>query len=318
MYGAMIGDYVGSIYEWHNIKTKDFPFFSHRCFLTDDSFMTIAVAQACSNWPEHRDLEAFSEDVKFEMTRIGLTYPHKGYGGRFRQWLLDPHPEPYNSYGNGSAMRVSPCGFAAESLEEAEALAEASAMPTHNHPEGIKGAKAVAAAVYLARTGHTRSEIGAYIRDNYYPLDKTLAQIRPDYKFDVSCQGTVPPAIQAFLESTSFEDTIRNAISLGGDSDTVAAITGAIAEAYYGIPDEMREHIKRVIKTTCWQEEIDMVRKFRHMYFKSFHLPIIDNLKLRHGYGGNAPAIGPILREMRRELKEKGEDPDDAHIRLLQ
>lgn len=270
MYGAMIGDYVGSIYEWHNIKTKDFPFFSKKCFLTDDSFMTIAVAQACRNWPEHHDLEAFAEDVKFEMIRIGRTYPNKGYGGSFRKWLNSEKPEPYNSYGNGSAMRVSPCGFTARSLAEAEALAEASALPTHNHSEGIKGAKATAASVYLARTGHTRSEIGAYIRENYYPLAETLAQIRPVYAFNGSCQGTVPQAIQAFLESASFEDAIRNAISIGGDSDTVAAITGGIAEAYYGIPFEMRMRIERVIDLTCRKEEQEIIRRFRKKYYTSF------------------------------------------------
>lgn len=316
MYGAMIGDYVGSIYEWHNIKTKEFPFFRGKCFLTDDSYMTIAVAQACRNWPEHRDLEAFSEDVKFEMIRIGRTYPNKGYGGGFRRWLHSEKPHPYYSCGNGSAMRVSPCGFAARTLEEAEALAEASALPTHDHPEGIKGAQATAAAVFLARTGHTRSEIGAYIRENYYPLKETLAQIRPVYEFDGTCQGTVPQAIQAFLESTSFEDAIRNAISLGGDSDTLAAITGGIAEAYYGVPLEMRKRIKQVIAKSCYQEEQDMVLNFRHYYYNSFHIPT-DYVKLRFCYGGDTPPIGPAMRRVRQKRVEKGEDPDGKRIDLL-
>jgi len=316
MYGAMIGDYVGSIYEWHNIKAKDFPFFSRKCFLTDDSFMTIAVAQACSNWPERRDLAAFAEDVKFEMIRIGRTYPHKGYGGSFRKWLKAEKPEPYNSYGNGAAMRVSPCGFAARSLKEAEALAEASATPTHNHPEGIKGAKAVAAAVYLASMGRTRSEIGAYIRENYYPLDKTLAQIRPDYRFDVTCQGTVPPAIQAFLESANFEDAIRNAISIGGDSDTLAAITGSIAEAYYGIPRELRDQIKQAVHGTCMREEIEIVRRFRNQYSYAFHIPT-DVLKLKHCYDFDTPPIGPAIRRLRKERIEKGEDPDAKSYNIL-
>lgn len=262
MLGAIIGDYVGSVYEWNNIKTKLFPFFNRKCKLTDDSFMTIAVAHACSNWDRHHNLDAFSEDVKLEMLRIGRFYPNKDYGGSFRRWLNSPDPQPYGSYGNGSAMRVSPCGFAARSLEEAKALAKASALPTHNHPEGIRGAQATAAAIYLARTGHKRSEIGDYIREHYYPLDKTLAQIRPDYTYDVSCQGTVPPAIQAFLESTSFEDAIRNAISLGGDSDTLAAITGGIAEAYYGVPDRMRNYMDEVIRHSCSIEERATIRTF--------------------------------------------------------
>ena len=263
MYGAMIGDYVGSIYEWHNIKTKDFPLFQDRCFLTDDSFMTIAVAQACSNWPEHRDLVAFARDVSFEMQRIGNIYPHKGYGGGFRKWLRARHPRPYNSCGNGSAMRVSPCGFVAGSLQEAELLAEASAAPTHNHPEGIKGAKAVAGAIYLAKSGYSKEEIRDYITTYYYPLDRTLDEIRPEYTFQGTCQGTVPESIQAFLESTGFEDAIRNAISLGGDSDTLAAITGSIAEAYYGVPQELRDHIKRIIYYSCELEERDIVSRFR-------------------------------------------------------
>lgn len=313
MYGAMIGDYVGSVYEWNNIKTKDFPFFGSGCFLTDDSFMTIAVAQACRNWPVHRDLEAFTEDVKFEMTRIGLSYPNKGYGGRFKKWLFDPHAKPYNSYGNGSAMRVSPCAYAARSMEEAEALAEASALPTHNHPEGIKGAKATAAAIYLARVGGTRSEIGAYIREHYYPLEQTLEQIRPNYSFDVTCQGTVPQAIQAFLESASFEDAIRNAISIGGDSDTVAAITGGIAEAYYGIPRKMISRIKLVVAQTCLCEEQDIVKGFRKDYFHALYAAT-KGVEYREGCD---PAMGPTLREFRQEKIRRGELPDGKHFKVL-
>lgn len=235
MNGAMFGDFVGSIYEWDNIKTKDFLFTTPDCFLTDDSYMTLAVASACVNWPKHHDLDRFSSDVMQEMLRIGRKYPGKGYGGRFSRWLQSNDPQPYGSYGNGSAMRVSPCGFIARSLAEAEDLAEYSAYPTHDHREGVKGAKATAAAVYMACNHATKEEIADYIRNNYYPLDKTLDEIRPTYTFDDTCQGTVPPAIQAFLESTGFEDAIRNAISLGGDSDTLAAITGGIAEAFYGI-----------------------------------------------------------------------------------
>lgn len=306
MYGAMIGDYVGSIYEWNNIKTKDFPLVQEtKCFLTDDSYMTIAVAQACANWPKHHDLEAFTADVQFEMIRIGRTYPNEGYGGSFFRWLFSRRPRPYRSCGNGSAMRVSPCGFAADTLADAEALAEASAMPTHNHPEGIKGAKATAAAIFLAQSGYTQEEIGAYIRENYYPLAENLEEIRAHYTFDGTCQGTVPQAIQAFLESTSFEDAIRNAISLGGDSDTLAAITGGIAEAYYGIPTELRDVLMRVILRSCFKEERDIIRHFRHCYGGRFHITCADTIKWKMCYGRNTPPVGVVRRKTR--LKAQAE-----------
>ena len=272
MYGALFGDYVGSIYEWHNIKTKDFPLGSRGCQFTDDSSMTIAVAQACNNWEEHRDLAAFQEDVQFEMIRIGLTYPNKGYGGRFRRWLNSDHPYPYGSYGNGSAMRVSPCGLAARSLSEALDLAKASAMPTHNHPEGIKGAQAVAVAVYLAYNDCPKEAIREAIHEYFYPLDKTLDEIRPDYEFDETCQGSVPQAIEAFLESANFEDAIRNAVSIGGDSDTIAAITGSIAEAYYGMPHAFNRKTRYEVERLCYREEQDIVARFRHRFCKQLYI----------------------------------------------
>lgn len=233
MYGAIIGDIVGSKYEFGNFKSKEFPLFSEGCDYTDDTIMTVAVASAL--------LRARNEDGGFkkilveEMQRFGRAYPHPrgAYGGRFAAWLQSADPQPYGSYGNGSAMRVSPCGLLAVTLEEALELAQASAEVTHDHPEGIKGAKAVAAAVFMARTGAAKEEIREYIEENFYPLDKTLDEIRITYRFDDSCQGTVPQAITAFLESCSFEDAIRNAVSLGGDSDTIGAITGAIAWSFY-------------------------------------------------------------------------------------
>ena len=234
MYGAIIGDTVGSVYEFDNVKTKEFPLFSEYSSFTDDSVMTIAVAAALLRWKQDgADLHRATVE---EMQRFGRLYPHpKGaYGGRFSQWLRSDDPQPYNSLGNGSAMRVSPCGLIAGSLEEALELAAVSAEVTHNHPEGIKGAQATAAAIYLAKTGSGIPEIRSYISENFYPMDRTLDEIRPDYHFDETCPGTVPEAITAFLESKSFEDAIRNAVSLGGDSDTIGAITGAIAWAYYG------------------------------------------------------------------------------------
>ena len=201
--------------------------------------MTCAVAQALMDSRE--DFSDLQEKTISAMQRIGRQFPKCGYGARFIDWMFSDDPQPYNSYGNGSAMRVSPCGFAAKTLEEAVAMADAVTKVTHNHPEGMKGAVATAAAIFLARSGKTREEIREYIVRNYYPLNFTLDEIRPTYTFDVSCQGSVPQALEAFFESESFEDAIRNAISIGGDSDTIAAITGGVAEAFYGVPEEIRD-----------------------------------------------------------------------------
>lgn len=243
MIGAIIGDIVGSVYEFDNIKTKDFPFFRPDCEATDDSIMTLAVAKSILE--ANGDLETLSQQTVANMIQLGNRYPFAGYGGRFMQWLkkgkYKANPGPYNSFGNGSAMRASPCGFAANTLEEAIAMARITAEVTHNHPEGIKGAEATAAAIFLAKTGAGMNEIKVYITAHYYPLDFTLDQIRPTYKYDVSCQGSVPQALEAFFESTSYEDAIRGAVSIGGDSDTIACITGGIAEAYWGVPESIRK-----------------------------------------------------------------------------
>ncbi|MDR2619621.1 MAG: ADP-ribosylglycohydrolase family protein [Propionibacteriaceae bacterium] len=229
MLGAIIGDIVGSVYEWNNIKTKEFPLFREDCFFTDDTVMTIATADALLHGGE-------ADDFVAAYSKWGQLYPNASYGARFSNWIYSDKHEPYNSWGNGSAMRVSPCAWFAKSLEEAETIAARSAAVTHNHPEGIKGAQATAAAIYLARTGKTKPEIKNYIETTYgYDLSKTLDEIRPTYRFNESCQDTVPQAIIAFLESEDFKDAIRNAISLGGDSDTLAAITGSIAEAAYPV-----------------------------------------------------------------------------------
>jgi len=238
MTGAILGDIVGSIYEFDNIKTKEFELFDKECFFTDDSVMTIAIAEALLQAEEinEENLEDFKENLITVMHEIGVKYPDCGYGGHFLVWILRNKREPYNSFGNGSAMRVSSVGWYAKTLEEAELIAKATAEVSHNHPEGIKGAVATSGAIFLARTGATIDEIKKYI-SKYYTIDFTIDKIRPVYKFNETCQETVPQAMQAFFESTSFEDAIRNAISIGGDSDTLAAITGAVAEAYYGIPE---------------------------------------------------------------------------------
>lgn len=262
MIGAIIGDIVGSVYEWHNIKTKEFPFFRDDCFYTDDTVMTIAVAEGLMN--------GGSEDAFIDaMKKYGRMYPNAGYGGRFGEWLNSETREPYNSFGNGSAMRVSPvgwvmnCGFCARTgmwPSKGQETARRSAAVTHNHPEGIKGAQAVADAIFICRMyrGKYVTDYGTepifpaiddckrYVKEHTeqeygYDLSRTLDEIRPTYRFHESCQDTVPQAVAAFLESTDFEDAIRNAVSLGGDSDTLAAITGGIAEAAYGVPQWMKD-----------------------------------------------------------------------------
>lgn len=240
MLGAIIGDIVGSRFEWNNIKSKEFDFLTYTCELTDDSVMSLAVAKAILEVGD--DIDALGSLTTKYMREIGRKYPNCGYGGMFKQWMVADSMGAYNSYGNGAAMRVSACGFAARNLEEAKLLSCKVTEVTHNHPEGIKGAEATAVCVFLAREGKNILEIRDYVDQHYYPMNFTLDGIRGSYRFDVTCQGTVPQAIMAFLESTGFEDAIRNAVSIGGDSDTLAAITGGIAEAYYGIPVEIRKH----------------------------------------------------------------------------
>ena len=250
MKGAIIGDIVGSIYEFHNIKTKDFPLLSPNCFFTDDTVMTVAVAAALETAGVDAPDAVISRWMLKMMRGYGRTYPDRGYGGMFRRWLEERHPRPYYSSGNGSAMRVSPVAWFARSLEECEKLARLSAEITHNHPDGICGAQATAGAVYLALHGGTKDDIMNYV-SRYYDWDFCLDEIRPKYTFDHFAsinEGTIPYAVEAFIESESFEDAIRNTISIGGDSDTLAAITGAIAEAYYGVPDELWEQAKSYLE----------------------------------------------------------------------
>lgn len=265
MYGAIFGDYVGSIYEFDNIKTKEFELYNPRAAITDDSYMTIAVASACLSYADHRNYDEFTEDVARELRRIGRLYPFPmgGYGSMFRNWLMSRDPQPYGSWGNGSAMRVAACGWVADSLLEAEKLGWNSAMPTHDHPDALLGAKATAGVIYLARTGKSKEHILNYLRERFYPMDKTLDEIRPTYEFDGSCLGTAPVAIQAFLESTDFEDAIRNAVSVGGDCDTLTAITGSIAEAYYGMPEELIAMTRLALFEGLREDEMEIVDDFR-------------------------------------------------------
>ena len=249
MLGAIIGDIVGSRFEFDNHKSKEFGLFGgdglrrRPCNFNDDTVLTAAVADALMTVGKLFDEKTLIGTLIYKMHEYGRLYPNAGFGGKFFDWLYEGRVEPYNSFGNGSAMRVSPCAWCAETLEECLKLAEISAAVTHNHPEGIKGAKATAAAIFLAREGKRKEDIRHYIEENYYPhaFEKTLDEIRPTYKFNETCQETVPQALEAFYESTSFEDAIRCAVSVGGDSDTLACITGSIAEAFYGIPKEIEE-----------------------------------------------------------------------------
>jgi len=239
MIGALAGDIIGSVYEWHNIKTKQFELFRPDCFFTDDSVLTISLAEAILTRGDYVSL----------MKSYYRRYPDAGYGGFFHRWAGAEHSEPYNSWGNGAAMRISPVGFAFNTLEEVLERARQYTEVTHNHPAGIQGAQATASAIFLARTGKTKHEIKTYVATTFgYDLSLTLDEIRPTYAFDESCQGTVPQAITAFLESCDFEDAIRNAISLGGDSDTLACITGGIAQAFYGgVPDFVTHKVMKIL-----------------------------------------------------------------------
>ena len=237
MFGAIAGDVIGSVFERFPVKTTDFPLFAPDSIFTDDTVLTVAVAWSILN----------KTDYTRSMKTFGRKYPRAGYGGFFYRWMFSPDPEPYNSWGNGSAMRVSPVGFAFSTAEDVLNEAEKSAEVTHNHPEGIKGAQATALAIYLARTGKDKASIKEEISHRFgYDLDRRVSEIRKDYRFDVSCQGSVPEAIIAFLESEDYEDAVRRAISLGGDSDTQACMAGGIAQAYYKtVPQEIVSNVRK-------------------------------------------------------------------------
>lgn len=247
MYGAILGDIIGSPYEFdQGDKTKEFPLFSKNSTFTDDSVMTIAVAGALLT--SHREKAVIQMRLIHGMQRYGRMFPYAGYGGMFRRWLASDNPEPYGSYGNGSAMRVSAVAWRYNSIRTVRTVARWTAEITHNHPEGIKGAEATAAAIFLARTGSSKAEIKTYIEENFgYDLSRTCDEIRPGYHHMESCQETVPEAITAFLEGESFEDVIRTAVSLGGDCDTLTCIAGAIAEGFYGVPEELKQECRNYL-----------------------------------------------------------------------
>ena len=254
MIGAIAGDIIGSVYERHPIKTKDFPLFHPRCTFTDDTVLTVAIADAILSGRPY--IESIRE--------IGRRYPNAGYGGTFIHWLFSDDPRPYNSWGNGSAMRVSPIGFAFGSEDEVLQQAAMTAKISHDHPEGVKGAQATALAVFLALRGIGKERIRSRVMETFgYDLNRTVDDIRPTYVFDVSCQGTVPEAIISFLDSDCYEDAVRNAVSLGGDSDTLACITGGIAEAFYGtVPEEIQRKVQVCLTPDLWQVVEAFLRRY--------------------------------------------------------
>ena len=257
MYGAILGDMIGRPYEFlRAVKDRNFELFNKRSVFSDDSVMTIAVAEALLKVTDGRSRAFTTEDPDIEnrfkeilidsLKKWGRRYPDAGYGGRFMAWLLSDKREPYNSYGNGSAMRVSAAGYIADELETTIKVAAWTAEVTHNHHEGVKGAEAVAACIFMARTGCTKEEIKGYVESTFhYDLSRTVDEIKPGYSFDVSCQGSVPESIICFLEGDSFESAVRNAVYLGGDTDTMGAIAGSIAEAYYGVPESLKEECRK-------------------------------------------------------------------------
>jgi ADP-ribosylglycohydrolase len=253
MIGAIAGDIIGSIYEHHRIKTKEFPLFGRLCHFTDDTVLTVAVADVLLKG------ESYSDRFRQYYRR----YEQAAYGASFQHWALSREPKPYGSFGNGSAMRVSPIGFAFDDLGTVLSEAKRSAEVTHDHPEGIKGAQAAAAAVFLARLHTPKDEIRSYLeREFAYDLSRRLDEIRPEYQFDLTCQGTVPAALRSFLEASDFEDAIRNAVSLGGDSDTLACIAGGIAGAYYGVP----AHIATETRSRLDDALRGVVLRFEHRF----------------------------------------------------
>lgn len=300
MLGAIIGDIVGSVYEWNNHKSKEFTFLTYRNFFTDDSVMSLAIAKALlMAKPDHSDLSDVA--IKY-MQEVGRKYPDCGYGGGFYKWMFLDDPKPYMSYGNGAAMRVSACGFAAKTLEEAILLSRKVTEVTHNHSEGLKGAEATAVAIYLAKSGRNMLEIRDYINKNYYSLNFRLDDIRESYEFNETCQGTVPQAIEAFLESTNFEDAIRNAISLGGDSDTIAAITGSIAEAYYGVPIELRKHTLTFLDKCLLEILIEFENKYPSLMEKGFIK--VKTKKKEMKTGGRSEMIKATITKAEKDFEE--------------
>ena len=265
MWGAIIGDIVGSRFEHRNYRQKDFALFSLHSYFTDDTLMTLAVAKALCKCGRAPDIALYNETIRC-MRVMGTKYPYAGWGSSFERWLKAKNPQPYQSFGNGAAMRISAVGFAARSRNEVKTLSRAVTAISHDHPEGLKGAESVAMAIFLARQSKSKAEIRDYIEQNYYKIGFTLDEIRGTYEFNETCQNTVPQAFEAFFEAKDFEDAIRNAISIGGDSDTLAAITGGIAETYFGVPFDLRKKAERYLENDTFRPIYTWLKRFEKMF----------------------------------------------------
>lgn len=276
MFGTIIGDIAGSYYEVHNLKSKKFKFMDRKkSSYTDDTVATLAIAKSLLECNGNYDrLQEYS--IK-NLVEIGRNHSQCGFGGDFFKWIIKDEHKPYNSYGNGAAMRVGVCGIVANSIEQAKMFAKIVTEISHNHPEAMKAAECISVLVYMAKIGKTKEEIKKYIKENYYDINFTLDEIREEYKFNITCQGSVPQALEAFLESKSFEDAIRNAISIGGDSDTIAAITGVIAGVYYGIP---KKHIKKAMFFFDDNYDFDLIEVINNFEKEYPTKQIIFNIKL--------------------------------------
>ena len=264
MLGAIIGDICGSLYEFNNCKDYDaVELFKEGCHFTDDTVMTVAIAHALMDIKEETTELHLTDAVTERMQQYGRAYPHAGYGGLFEQWIWSDKPRPYNNYGNGSAMRVSPVGWLYESLSTTMRVAKQTAYITHSHPDGLRGAETIAGSIYLLSEGCLKDEVEEFAIDQGYHLDFSIDELRPEYTFDVTCKGSVPQAIKCFLESTDFEDCIKLSISLGGDSDTIAAMSCALAEAHYGIPKWMLPKVFSLLP----QEMLEQYSRFKELAF---------------------------------------------------
>lgn len=313
MYGAILGDMIGAPYEFdRGDKRKDFPLFGKGSMFTDDSVMTIAVAEALMDADGETDEKKIRQALVKSMQKWGHKYPHAGYGGRFRSWLHDKDPKPYGSFGNGSAMRVSAAGWLYDTIEETRKMARLSAEVTHNHPEGIKGAEATASAIFIARNGGSKEEIRDYIVSEFgYDLSRTCDQIRPTYHHVESCQETVPEAITAFLEGEDLEDVIRTAVSLGGDTDTLAAIAGSMAEAFFGVPDDLIHACRNRLDADLLKvlERFEAIRPER---IPAFHDAFLDGNEVieqaidRYSNDPSGENLAGIVAAISKRMREDG------------
>ncbi|MBQ4257619.1 MAG: macro domain-containing protein [Clostridia bacterium] len=311
MYGAILGDMIGSPYEFDRSgKTKEFPLFTKESRFTDDTVMTIAVAQALLDAKQDGN-QNLGQLLVRSMREWGRKYPHAGYGGRFAVWLQSENPKPYRSYGNGSAMRVSAAGWLYDTIGETRSAARETAQVTHNHPEGIKGAEAAASAIFLARSGKSKEEIREYIvREFGYDLSRTCDEIRPEYHHVESCQETVPEAITAFLEGTDFEDVIRTAVSLGGDCDTLTCIAGAVAEAFYGVPAVLEAECRKRLPGQMLEviDRFDLARgregNFRDMFLEGNQ--IIEEAIARFHEKQTRETLLDVLESISKRMRQNG------------